>query len=81
MAIDTQQKRMSVPGAGRPFMRAVYPSGTIDATERMGIGNAYNGNIPIIRELVPKQILRVVGKVRAILVRAKNRTVCVERNN
>ncbi len=43
MALDTQQKRMSAAGAGRPFMRAVFPVITPTEAWRVGIGIAYNG--------------------------------------
>ncbi len=43
MAIDTQQKRMSAAGAGRPFMRGHFP-GTINEAWRIAAGNAYAGN-------------------------------------
>ena len=43
MAIDTQQKRMSVMGVGRPWMRAHFP-GTINAAWRLATGNVYSGN-------------------------------------
>jgi len=42
MAVDTQEKRMSVVGAGRPWLRSRLP-GTIDAQARAGIGLSYNG--------------------------------------
>lgn len=44
MAIDTQAKRMAAAGCGRPWMRATFPTGTIDAEERASIGNTYGGN-------------------------------------
>jgi len=43
MAIDTREKRMSVPGVGRPWMRSHHTE-TIDEQWRLGIGNIYNGN-------------------------------------
>ena len=43
MAVDTQQKRMSASGAGRPFMRAVFPVLTPTEAWRIGIGIGYNG--------------------------------------
>ncbi len=43
MAIDTQQKRMSAAGCGRPYMRAHFP-GTINQAWRIAAGNAYSGN-------------------------------------
>lgn len=44
MALDTQEKRMAAAGVGRPWMRATFPTGTIDAEERASIGNTYGGN-------------------------------------
>ena len=44
MAIDTQEKRISAAGVGRPWARSTFPTGTIDEEERIGIGNAYGGN-------------------------------------
>lgn len=43
MAIDTQQKRMSVTGCGRPYLRGHFP-GTINEAWRLSIGNVYAGN-------------------------------------
>ena len=43
MAIDTQQKRMSATGCGRPYMRGHFP-GTINQAWRIAAGNAYSGN-------------------------------------
>lgn len=43
MAIDTQQKRMSAAGCGRPYMRGHFP-GTINEAWRIAAGNAYSGN-------------------------------------
>ena len=43
MAIDTQQKRMSAAGAGRPFIRSVFPVLTPVEAWRIGIGIGYNG--------------------------------------
>ena len=44
MAIDTQEKRMSAAGAGRPFMRAKLP-GANDQAWRAASGHAYAGNV------------------------------------
>ncbi len=41
MAIDTEEKRMSVPGVGRPWMRTHFPT-TIDKQWRSGVGLTYN---------------------------------------
>ncbi len=43
MAIDTQEKRMSASGAGRPWMRGKLP-GANDQAWRMASGHSYNGN-------------------------------------
>ena len=43
MAIDDQQKRMSVTGVGRPYLRAHFP-GTINEAWRLAAGNVYSGN-------------------------------------
>ena len=43
MAIDSQQKRMSASGAGRPFMRAVFPQLTPTEAWRLGVGLGYSG--------------------------------------
>ena len=43
MAIDSRQKRMSVAGCGRPYMRA-HHTGTINQAWRIAAGNAYSGN-------------------------------------
>lgn len=45
MALDAQAKRMAAAGVGRPWMRATFPTGTIDAEERASIGNTYGGNV------------------------------------
>lgn len=44
MSIDSQEKRMAAASAGRPWMRATFPSGTIDQEERISIGHGYGGN-------------------------------------
>jgi len=44
MAIDSQEKRMAAASTARPWMRATYPTGTIDAAERASAGNTYGGN-------------------------------------
>lgn len=44
MAIDSQQKRMSVVGVGRPYMRAQFPVTTPTAEWRANVGNVYSGN-------------------------------------
>jgi hypothetical protein len=44
MALDTAQKRMMVPGVGRPWMRAVFPVATPTEAWRLNVGNTYGGN-------------------------------------
>jgi len=44
MALDTQEKRMSASGAGRPFMRGHFPIATPDEEWRITSGIAYGGN-------------------------------------
>ncbi len=43
MALDTQEKRMSATGVGRPWMRSKFP-GANDQAWRIASGNAYGGN-------------------------------------
>ena len=40
MAIDTRSKRQAVAGAGRPFMRSVFPN-SLDAEVRSNVGLSY----------------------------------------
>ena len=44
MALDTKEKRSSVFGVGRPWMRDKFPVATPDEQWRVGSGNAYNAN-------------------------------------
>ncbi len=52
MAIDTQQKRMSVIGVGRPYLRSHQPS-AISTGWRASIGLIYSGfasiTLPLLR--------------------------------
>ena len=43
MAIDTREKRQSVTGVGRPWLRS-HDTTTIDEQWRISAGNAYGGN-------------------------------------
>ena len=43
MAIDSQQKRMSATGCGRPYLRGHFP-GTINEAWRLAAGNVFSGN-------------------------------------
>lgn len=42
MAFDTQQKRMSVMGVGRPFMRRPFPA-AVTVQWRASVGHTYAG--------------------------------------
>ena len=44
MAMNTQQKRMSAAGVGRPWMRAVFPVASPTAAWRQNVGLVYSGN-------------------------------------
>lgn len=44
MAIDTAEKRQSVPGVGRVFLRSHFPIASPDEQWRIGSGLAYAGN-------------------------------------
>ena len=44
MAIDNRSKRMSVAGAGRPFLRATMPGSPTSVAWRMSAGLTYAGN-------------------------------------
>ena len=43
MALDSQSKRMSAAGCGRPYMRATFPDATKAGPWRASVGLAYNG--------------------------------------
>ena len=45
MAIDTSQKRASVVGVGRPWIRSTYPNATQDILWRSSVGNIYAINL------------------------------------
>ena len=44
MAIDSGQKRGSIPGCGRPWLRTTAATGLFDEQWRLGVGNIYAGN-------------------------------------
>jgi hypothetical protein len=44
MAIDTKEKRASVLGVARPWMRDKFPVATPDEEWRASSGNSYGGN-------------------------------------
>ncbi|MCZ6898275.1 MAG: hypothetical protein O7D95_06185 [Betaproteobacteria bacterium] len=62
MAIDSREKRQSVPGVGRPYMRS-HQTATIDEQWRLGVGNVYNGNAlsPPAAGIVSSLMLMGVG--------------------
>jgi len=41
MALDTREKRASVPGVARPWMRGIYPNATKGQAWREAVGNSY----------------------------------------
>ena len=43
MSMDSQQKRMSAAGAGRPWMRSVFPVASPTAAWRQNVGLSYAG--------------------------------------
>ncbi len=43
MAIDTAQKRASVVGVGRPWLRGIVPTAAKDEPWRHTVGNVYAG--------------------------------------
>ncbi len=69
MAIDTQEKRMSVVGVGRPWFRSKLP-GAIDAAWRQASAHIYAGvviaapSLPKLFTLIAAQTL-VDGVVKA----------------
>ena len=44
MALDTPEKRQSVPGVGRPWHRVVFPIATPDVQWRASVGNSWGAN-------------------------------------
>jgi len=45
MAIDTREKRASVLGVARPWMRSITPDASRGETWRKTVGNIYSGNV------------------------------------
>lgn len=45
MAIDTVNKRASIPGVGRPWMRSKWPDANKDQAWRAAVGNAWAGAV------------------------------------
>lgn len=43
MAIDTAQKRVSVTGVGRPWLRGIVPTASKNEPWRHTVGNSYAG--------------------------------------
>ena len=56
MAIDAVEKRVSVPGVGRPFMRATWPDASKPESWRQSVGLIYNGNT-FVSTIIPVGIL------------------------
>ena len=44
MALNSQAKRMSASGVGRPYLRGVFPVASPTVAWRSGVGLTYNGN-------------------------------------
>jgi len=44
VSIDSKEKRASIFGVGRPWMRDMFPVATPDEEWRVSCGNAYGGN-------------------------------------
>lgn len=63
MAIDSAQKRVSIGGVGRPFIRATWPDATKGGPWRASVGNTYAMQyeplIPVA--FVPEFIIRALG--------------------
>ena len=59
MAIDTQQKRMSAAGAGRPWIRS-HLAGEKNQAWRMAAGHSYSGN-PIAGAAIVEGLQYTIG--------------------
>ena len=44
MALDTREKRQTVKGVGRPWLRGPFPIATPDVEWRAAVGNTYGAN-------------------------------------
>lgn len=44
MSLDSKEKRASIFGVGRPWMRDMFPVAAPDEEWRISCGNAYGGN-------------------------------------
>ena len=62
MSMDSQQKRMSATGCGRPFMRAVFPVATPTAAWRQNVGMAYAG-ITLAAAAVATDLRTIAGRI------------------
>ena len=62
MAMNTQQRRMSATGVGRPFMRAVFPVATPTAAWRQNVGMAYAG-ITLAAAAVATDLRTIAGRI------------------
>ena len=62
MAINTQQRRMSAVGAGRPWMRGVFPVATPTAAWRQNVGLSYAG-VTLAAAAVAADLRTISGRV------------------
>ena len=67
MALDSLEKRRTVPGVGRPWMRMKHPVATPDVQWRMAVGLTY-GDVALAQEIPTvivrsPQFLLTVGKM------------------
>ena len=76
MAIDTKEKRASVLGVGRPWMRDKFPVATLTEAWRIASGNAYGGNsiIFIPPPLLSHRTRKPRSQGRGIIVPPRTKT-------
>lgn len=63
MAVDTARKRASALGVGRPYLRLVIPTGTIDQFARENIADSYGGILAASPPVVDACVLGLVSKI------------------
>ncbi len=63
MAIDTREKRASVPGVGRPWMRGKNPNASKTQAWRLATGLAYAGNALSAGALAITTLVRMVSNI------------------
>ena len=61
MALNTKEKRQSIPSIGRPWLRNTFPIATPDEQWRMSIGNVYGGNVLSAATLLPGGAIYIEG--------------------